>query len=341
MNRQAFSLLLLTTLFLFGSMPVSADESEKSAKAKPKDRYHVPEGDVAAVAKFLDALMVYRPKTTDEILAYRQKAQKAMESAADKILELEKDTASKAYRKAVSVKLQLDLTKLQTGTEEYQADYYERVAKHMDAGKSLGKPDLALVYTMSQILEQTGNLELAGRSNAKYGAIFEKNEDGQLANFGKMMSAVARRMALVGNEMKIDGTTLDGDKFDWKAYRGKVVLVDFWATWCGPCVAELPNVLENYKKYHDKGFEVVAISLDDDRDRLEKFVDAKDLPWVCLFEDGVGTSHPMAEYYGVTGIPTVMLVDRKGKVVSMSARGGQLERELIKLLGPQDEAAGE
>ncbi|MBP88723.1 MAG: hypothetical protein CMJ64_18755 [Planctomycetaceae bacterium] len=343
MNRQAFSLLLLTALFLFGSTSVFSEESdnEKAAKAKPKDRYQVPEGDVAALAKFLDGLMAYRPKTTDEILAYRQKARKAMESAADKILKLEKDKSSTAYRKAVSVKLQLDLPKLQAGTEQDQKQYYERVAKHIDAGKSFGQPDLALAYTTSQLIEQSGNEELAGEAYAKFGAIFEKNDDETLAGYGKMMSGVARRLVLLGKEMKIDGTTLEGDKFDWKAYRGKVVLVDFWATWCGPCIAELPNVKENYEKYHDKGFEVVGISLDEDRKRLMRFVVENKLPWACLFEDGVGTNHPMAQYYGVMGIPTMMLVDRKGKVVSMSARGGELERQLVRLLGPTDEAGGE
>ena len=160
MNRPTLFLLLLTSLFLFGNTPVFSEDSdaEKAAKAKPKDRYQVPEGDdVAALVKFLDGLMAYRPKTTDEILAYRQKAQKTMGAAADKILELEKDETSAAYRKAVSIKLQLDLSKLRTGTKNDQQDFYERVAKHMDGGKTLGQPDLALAFTTSQLIENSGN----------------------------------------------------------------------------------------------------------------------------------------------------------------------------------------
>jgi thiol-disulfide isomerase/thioredoxin len=134
---------------------------------------------------------------------------------------------------------------------------------------------------------------------------------------------------LVGQTLELTGTTLEGAAFDWSVYRGKVVLVDFWATWCGPCIAELPNVKAAYEKYHARGFEVVGISLDQDVETLRAFVEKQQIPWTNLFDEG----HPMAKKYKIRAIPTALLVDKEGKVITHRTRGEALEQELAKLLG--------
>jgi thiol-disulfide isomerase/thioredoxin len=149
------------------------------------------------------------------------------------------------------------------------------------------------------------------------------------------MEGSIRRLELPGKTMEITGTQVDGSPFDWSKYRGKVVLVDFWATWCGPCLGELPNVKKNYELYHDKGFDVVGISLDDNRQKLEDFLVKEQSPWANIFEGG-GWETPMAVYYGINSIPRAILVDKEGKVVSMNARGGELDKLLAELLGPPE-----
>lgn len=166
------------------------------------------------------------------------------------------------------------------------------------------------------------------------------NED--LMSIVPMLEGIARRMGLPGHPMDITGTTLDGRPFDWASYRGKVVLVDFWATWCGPCRAEVPNVLKLYNAYHGKGFDVVGISLDKTPEEAQSYITATKIPWVTLFSQDQnlrGWENPLATYYGITGIPRAILVDQQGNVVSMRARGKNLERELQKLLGPPLAAA--
>ncbi len=151
-----------------------------------------------------------------------------------------------------------------------------------------------------------------------------------------MLEGFNRRLNLPGNKLELTGKLLDGTELDWNAYRGKVVLVDFWATWCGPCRAEVPNVLENYLKYHDKGFDVVGVSLDEKRSDAEDYVKQTNIPWPSLFdgaEDASGWQSPMAVKYAITGIPTAILVDQEGNVVSMQARGPRLGALLEKLLG--------
>jgi peroxiredoxin len=114
-------------------------------------------------------------------------------------------------------------------------------------------------------------------------------------------------------------------------YKGKLVLVDFWATWCPPCVASVPEVQKVYNKYHDKGFEVVGISLDEDKDALEKFVKQRKLPWSQHF-DGARFDGKLAKKYGVNVAPTTYLIGRDGKIIKLLTPADDLEKEVAKAL---------
>ena len=191
-----------------------------------------------------------------------------------------------------------------------------------------------LAMQLAQAFEQLPDGDAtAAAAYAAFGPVFAKSSNERIRQMGESFAGTLRRLSLPGKPMQISGTLLNGQPFDQKTLAGKVVLVDFWATWCGPCVAEIPNVMEQYKKYHDKGFEVVGISLDEDREALEKFVADQQVPWPILFEksEGDGWQHPLATYYGISGIPTVILIGRDGNVITLNARGEKLGEELAKL----------
>ena len=166
-------------------------------------------------------------------------------------------------------------------------------------------------------------------------AAFAASDDESRKRIATRFEGKIRFADLVGNEMKVEGLYLDGTEIDWKSYRGKVVLVDFWATWCGPCIGEIPNMTKMYEKYNAAGFEILGYSIDDDLERLHKFEEDRKLPWKTasrkLTQDAEKDYVIISEYYGVNAIPTMVLVGKDGKVLSTKARGAELER----LLGEQ------
>ncbi|MFM9059395.1 MAG: TlpA family protein disulfide reductase [Planctomycetaceae bacterium] len=162
------------------------------------------------------------------------------------------------------------------------------------------------------------------------GPLFAKSTNPRVQKLGARCAGTLRRLTLTGAPIEVAGTLLDGTPFDQKSLAGKVVLVDVWATWCGPCRAQIPVMKEAYEKYHDKGFEIVGISLDEDREKLDAFLAAESLPWPIVYS-GKGWEDPIVTNYGISGIPQMILVGRDGNVISLKARGPQLAEELEKL----------
>ena len=122
----------------------------------------------------------------------------------------------------------------------------------------------------------------------------------------------------------ITAKDLSGQPLSLAQYRGKVVLMDFWATWCGPCVGEMPNVIAAYKKYHGRGFDVLGISLDQDHAALTSFLRQNHMPWRQVF-DGKGWGSAVPHRYGVASIPFGLLIGRDGTIQAIGARGPELD----------------
>jgi thiol-disulfide isomerase/thioredoxin len=115
------------------------------------------------------------------------------------------------------------------------------------------------------------------------------------------------------------------------AYRGKVTMIDFWATWCPPCRAEMPNVVATYQRYHAQGFDIIGVSLDENRDALVNFLPAHGMAWPQYF-DGQGWDNKLAKKYGVHSIPMDYLLDRHGIIIGKELRGEDLGEAVAKAL---------
>jgi len=125
---------------------------------------------------------------------------------------------------------------------------------------------------------------------------------------------------------------VDGKPLSVSAYKGKVLLIDFWATWCGPCMHELPNVEKVYKAYHDKGFDIIGISLDNNKDTLTGYLKQEKIPWQ-QYCDGKGWKSDLGQKYGITSIPATYLLDKDGKIIGKNLRGDDLDKAVAKAVG--------
>jgi thiol-disulfide isomerase/thioredoxin len=141
---------------------------------------------------------------------------------------------------------------------------------------------------------------------------------------------------MVGKPLNLQFTAMDGSAIDLQGLRGKIVLIDFWATWCPDCLRDMPAIRQIYQKYKDKGFAVIGISLDKDAQALSNFVARKLIPWPQYF-DGQGWGNEFATKYGVRAIPEMWLIDQRGDLVSTDVSAGKLEQKISQLIQTGDQ----
>lgn len=126
--------------------------------------------------------------------------------------------------------------------------------------------------------------------------------------------------------------TPDGKAVNLSSYKGRYVLVEFWASWCGPCRAENPNLLKQYQLYNSKGFDILSVSLDNNKEYWLKAVEKDALPWTHV-SDLKGWNNEVAVLYGIRAVPASFLIDPAGKIVATGLRGEALNKKLETLFG--------
>lgn len=310
------SIATLAVAFALASTgTVRADDAEKfkAAIAKLSERYDDSAGDrLAAAIKLCQERIAAHDDdvATRNMLVRYHMAGEDLETAAK-----EADAAIAKSTKDTDAGKSARALRFLVGYMDLQAK--ARVETDKEKQKAVvEKLKPALQELEKVVTEATGSKEANGK-------LF--SHETQAMNEAKVLGQLGKAPKPFGKK------DTNGDEMDWKTYEGKVVLLDFWATWCGPCVKEMPNVLSVYEKLHDKGFEVIGVSLDKERKALDEYVKKNNVPWRQYF-DGKFWQNEIAVAWGVQGIPATYLVDHKGKIRYVGARGPALEKAVTELL---------
>lgn len=173
----------------------------------------------------------------------------------------------------------------------------------------------------------------------KYSDIYKSLDAGLIAKYPndknvKMFHDMVKAMAstAIGNPApEIDLPSPEGANIALSSLKGKVVLIDFWASWCGPCRKEMPNVVKAYAKYKSKGFEIFGVSLDQDKSKWVEAIQKDGITWPQV-SDLKQWGSSVVQLYNIQGIPYTVLLDREGKILAKNLRGEELEKKLLEVL---------
>ncbi|MBL7766798.1 MAG: AhpC/TSA family protein [Chitinophagaceae bacterium] len=176
--------------------------------------------------------------------------------------------------------------------------------------------------------------EKSGKTLEEVEKVYQSLEPAiQKTYYGKKLAEMAKQMQGTAIGQPAPDFTLNdvnGKPVSLSSFKGKVILLDFWASWCGPCRGENPHVVEAYKQFHEKGFDVLGVSLDDDKEDWLTAIEKDHLTWTHV-SDLKGWSSAAATQYGIQSIPTNFLLDKDGKIIAKDLRGDALKEKLAEI----------
>jgi peroxiredoxin len=209
--------------------------------------------------------------------------------------------------------------------------FAEALTRYQELMRGLGKPEQEefaanFADSLASAATTAGEYEVARQV---YQGLLDRY--GESPSLRQKIKDDLARLDLVGKPApSVVVKDVKGDTFRLEDLKGRYVLVDFWATWCAPCVAELPRLQAAYMKYRDAGFEIVGVSLDESKPALLDFTRTRNIPWRQIHTASGGGD--LVEAFGVSTIPATFLIDPRGTIVRLELRGPALDKTLSTLI---------
>lgn len=283
-----------------------------------------------AFVRELGEYLIRNPNADDREQAHAALFNKAIEhdwfaeneEAANRYLKEEPDGPVRALAQIISVMARAEAGK-----------YPEALARFKELMLGLGTSDqeefaLSFAETFAASAVSAGEIDAARQTYQTLAQTFPDSAD-----LAEKVKAELARLDRVGKPApKVEAQDLGGKTVRLADFRGKYVVVDFWATWCGPCLVELPRLQEAYRKFHDAGLEIVGVSLDETRSAVVDFVKVRQLPWIQFHNGTAGAD--LVEAFGVTSIPASYLIDPEGTIIRLDLRGPAFDAALGQLIKP-------
>jgi peroxiredoxin len=291
----------------------------------------VPESTEAdALLKFINEISKRQPATREQYI----EMQSAIKNASEVALKHLPDRTSEAAKSLESAYLNSSVLLMGNAGKEAQQETMKRFVEYLKQKQEPTDDDLKMTLLACQNLEQVADSKIAINAYKQFADVLIDKKSDRYNTFAEMLKGNVQRLESIGKQLDLKAKLIDGSDFDLESTRGKIVLLYFWATWDQITEVEINYLKQVYETYHEKGFEIVSVSFDTDETKLKDFIKDKQIAWPVVWEAGDEWTPKTVSKFGISAIPTPILLDKEGKVTHLEARGLILGKLLSDIFNP-------
>lgn len=307
--------------------PASDKPTAEAAKPAPElpplpDLTFGPTSTAEALEKVISTAKAIRPASAEQYSAM----QTAIRDASKQLMAVLKDKNLPRYKQAQLDSMSASLLLATFFGEEARAKVVEQLKQMLKDRETLSIEDVQMATFAAANLELNPNKKDARVIYALLDELLANDKREEMQSMRINLQSSIRRIDLLGNKFELEYKDIKDKVIKTEDFAGKFVIVDFFASWCQPCLSEVPRLKKHFAKYKEKGLEVLAISLDETREGLDKYLASAELPWQVIHDNANDPLERLQLKFGVAALPTVLLLNKEGTVVSLEARGAELDR---------------